>query len=174
MRDMVSLIKIIEDFYPKREGFNEELMPNNKYLESLSEVCNKAKIESPSFNEKLRRLMEWMPDCEIIDDTLFEANEPSFQAYVVNHENKLRLHFQISIIAPYFFIFFQSEKTEYAIEKSAMLLQWLTITFPEHSFLSEKESRQEINWIRVPAYYDEDIITTIAACIFGPRSLKGY
>jgi hypothetical protein len=174
MKDIGSLIEIIEVIYPKREGFNEELMPNNKYLESLSEVCCKAKLELPSFNEKLRRLMQLMPDCEVIDDTLFEANEPSFQAYVVNHENKLRIHFQISIISPYFFIFFQSEKTEYAIKKSAVLLQWLKITFPEHSFLSEEDCRQEINWIRIPSYYDEDIITTIAACIFGPRSLKGY
>lgn len=174
MRDMVSLLKIIEDFYPKREGFNEELIPNNKYLQSLSQVCDKAKIELPSFIEKLGKLMDLMPDCEIINDTLFEANEPSFQGYVVNHKEKLRVNFQISIIAPYFFIFFQSEKTEYAIKKSAMLLQWLTITFPEHSFLSEKDCRQEINWIRVPAYYDQNIITTIATCIFGPRSLKGY
>ncbi|WP_293309238.1 hypothetical protein [Pedobacter sp. UBA5917] len=174
MKDINLILEIVETFYPKREDFNEDLMPNNKFLHSLTIVCKKAVLELPAWKEKLLGLVKLMPDCEIIDDTLFEANEPSFQAYVINDKKKMRIHFHVSIIAPYFFSFYQSEKNEYNKIEGEILLQWLTTTFPDKNYISEIDCRQEINWIRVPSYYDEDITTTIADCIFGIRSLKGY
>lgn len=174
MDNLKSIIAVIEKYYPKLEGFDEEVILNNKQLPELTALCEKEKSGYLNWHHQLNNLQSLLPECVIEDDTLFEANEPSFKAFVINKERDFRMSLYISVMVPYYTTFLQSEHSSYANDINLRVIAFLEKILPDFKYLSFKDCKRELSYIKVPDCYGESEIATVADCIFSVRSMKYY